>query len=155
MSTQLLEKHRRQTVPKPDSSKAASSATLFLEHDDPAPLLDFYNVFYSSLLPYKRQFVVSDFRRTIDDFASVIAEVNERFGRRFALYEGTSEQQDRVDAAIRREHQQHMDANPATLPLPSADKQRRKVPIIERIHAAENRSRLQFAHELYEAYTTG
>jgi hypothetical protein len=128
---------------------AVASATVFLEHDDPAPLLDFYNTFHSSLLPCKARMVISDFPRTIGDFASVIQEVNEKFGRQFALYHGTDAEEEQIRTKIKREHAANMDGNAATLPLPSADKERRKQPIIERIVAGENRSRLERAQELY------
>jgi hypothetical protein len=129
--------------------EAVASATVFLEREDPTPLLRFYNIFHSALLPYKDRMIVSDFRRTINHFDEVIAEVNERFRRDFALYEGSSEQKQKLEDAIRQEHRTNMGDNPATLPLPTADKLRKKQPIIERLQAPENQSLLAEAQRLY------
>ena len=137
-----------------EPAAAVASATLYLEHDEPAPLLDFYNVFHSSLLAFRDRLVVSNFPRTIGDFADVIREVNERFGRSYSLYQGTEEEEAQIRETIRREHRVNMDGNPATLPLPSADKERRKQPIIARIESPENRPQLQKAQELYEAFVS-
>jgi hypothetical protein len=129
--------------------EAVASATVFLEHDDPRPLLDFYNVFHESLRTIKDRLIVSDFPTTINDFSSVIRRVNERFGRQFALYRGTDEEESQLRDSIRREHRKNMQGNPATLPLPSAAKERRKLPIIDRIMSEANSRALKQAQSLY------
>lgn len=130
---------------------AVASATVFLGREDPAPLLHFYNIFHRTLLPYRDRIVVSDFSRTINDFGSVGAEVNRRFGRNFEIFCGGGPERRRVEEAIRREHRENMDANPATLPMPSAEKERRKQVVIERLEARETASQLAEAQRLYES----
>ena len=67
--------------------EAVASATVFLEQEDPRPLLRFYNLFHARLDDYVDRFVVSDFPVTVNDFGSVIAAVNEKFGRNFKTFQ--------------------------------------------------------------------
>jgi hypothetical protein len=131
---------------------AVSSATVFLEHDDPRPLLQFYNIFHEALVPYREQLVVSDFPRTTNDFGSVIAEINERYARSYALYRGTPEERERVEALIREEHSGNMQGNIATLPLPSEEKERRKTRILERLNSRECADLLDQARHYYGTF---
>jgi hypothetical protein len=131
---------------------AVSSATVFLEHDDPRPLLKFYNIFHEALVPYRERLVVSDFDRTVGDFGSVIAEINQRYGRSYALFHNTPAEIERVEALIREEHVGNMAGNLATLPLPSDHKERLKSQISERLASAECASLLDEARKYYELF---
>jgi hypothetical protein len=131
---------------------AVSSATVYLEHDDPRPLLTFYNIFHEALLPYRDQLVVSNFPRTVNDFGSVIAEINERYGRSYALFQGTPEEAARVEALIREEHSANMEGIAATLPLPSEDKERLKSRVMERLSSPECAPLLDQARRYYEEF---
>ncbi len=131
---------------------AVSSATVFLEQEDPRPLLKFYNIFHASLVPYRDRLVVSDFPRTVSDFGSVIAEINERYGRNYSLFRGTPDECKRVEEMIRAEHTDRMGANVATLPLPSAEKERRKTRIVERLRSPDCAPLLDEAIRHYEFF---
>ena len=101
---------------------AVTSATVYLEHDDPFPFLKFFNIYHRALVPYRDQIVLSDFQHTTTNFGSVIAEINRRYGRDFDLYRGTPEDEQRVKEMIREEHRERLDGRPARLPLPSSEK---------------------------------
>ncbi|HXY72924.1 MAG TPA: hypothetical protein VEM41_10290 [Actinomycetota bacterium] len=47
--------------------------------------------FYSAIRPYRQGFVVGPFDRVVDDFGSVIREVNDRFGTAFDQFDHTPE----------------------------------------------------------------
>ncbi len=57
--------------------------------------LRWYKKFYTSLLPYKGKFVVSDFKQTISTFPEVVMEANELFGTDLAIPEDAHKQWDR------------------------------------------------------------
>jgi hypothetical protein len=131
---------------------AVSSATVFLQQNDPRPFLKFFNVFHAALVPYRERLIISDFERTTGDFGSVIAEVNKRFGKHYALYQGSHEERQRVDDAIRREHTENMGADAATLPLPDATKDLLKERIRQRLASSECTELLTEAHRLYDLF---
>lgn len=131
---------------------AVSSATVYLEHDDPYPLLKFYNIFHESLVPFREGLVISDFERTTHDFGAVIREINERCGRTYAQYRGTPEEERRVEEMIRAEHATNMEARAATLPLPSEEKERRKSAIMQRLGAPRCASLLDEAQHYYQFF---
>ena len=123
---------------------------MFLERTDPRPLLKFYNIFYSSLVPYRQQLVISDFPRTTSDFGSVIAEINERYDRQYAMFHNTPEERQRVEEMIHKEHSSRMGSNEATFPLPSAEKERRKDVVMEQLLSPQCAPLLDQARALYE-----
>jgi hypothetical protein len=131
--------------------EAVASATVYLQKDDPRPFVAFYNTFHAPLIDLAPRLVVSDFPRTIGNFGSVIAEVNRRYGRQFALFEGTDEQKQEVDRRIRDEHDRNMGAVATTLPLPSAEKAALKERILDRLHQPECAPLLAEARHLYDA----
>jgi len=47
--------------------------------------------FYSAIRPYREGFVVAPFDRVVEDYGSVIGEVNERFGTSFDVFDHTPE----------------------------------------------------------------
>ncbi|HMP06307.1 MAG TPA: hypothetical protein PJ982_08165 [Lacipirellulaceae bacterium] len=132
-----------------EPTEAVASATVFLEHDDPRPLLRFYNLFHSRLVGYVDRLVVSDFPVTVNDFGGVIAAVNARFGRSFAAFHGTPEELAEVDRLIRAEHAQNMGAAAATLPLPSAAKAKLKERVLTRLADPSCAPLLDEARRLY------
>lgn len=129
---------------------AVSSATVFLEKEDPRPFLRFYNTFHRPMLKLAEQLVISDFSTTTGDFGRVIAAVNAKFDRQFAPFEGTPAQRERVEAMIREEHESNMGASDAKLPLPSDEKTRRKESILAAIRSDACRGLLSEAQRLYE-----
>lgn len=48
-----------------------------------------YRRFYTSLMAYRRAFVIADFREVTADFGSVVHRMNERFGTSFGVFNGT------------------------------------------------------------------
>lgn len=133
--------------------EAVASATVYLEKDDPRGFLKFYNTFHKAVVGIADQLVVSDFPRTVGDFGSVIAEVNRRYGRHFAMFHDTAQENEKVEAMIRREHATNMKSNAATLPLPSEEKTKRKELVLERLHDRRCQPLLAHAQELYNALT--
>ena len=131
---------------------AVSSTTVFLEYDDPLPLLKFYNIFYSALVPYRDRLIISDFDRTTHDFGSVIAEINERYGRDYALYRGTPEEERRVEELIRAGHNANPRATVARLPLPAQEKERLKDKVMEKLLDPRCASLLTRSRDLYETF---
>lgn len=133
---------------------AVASATVFLQNEDPIPFLKFYNIFHAALVPYGSQLVISDFARTTTDFRSVISEINQRYHRDYALYQGTLEEERRVNDLIRREHQSNIRGGVATLPLPSEEKDRLKEKVVQRLLAPECASLLSQAQLYYEHFSS-
>ena len=131
---------------------AVSSTTVFLEYDDPFPLLKFYNIFYSALVPYRDRLVISDFDRTTHEFGAVIAEINERYDRDYALYRGTPEEEKRVEELIRTGHNANPRATVARLPLPAEEKERLKDKVMERLLEPRCASLLGRSRDLYETF---
>lgn len=134
--------------------EAIASATIFLEHEDPLPFLRFYNIYHRSLVEYRDRIVISDFERTTTDFASVIAEVNERYGRRFNLYEKTPENEDRVKELIRQQHGEGGIGRVARLPLPSHEKDYLKERIKEKLQSPEFALLLEEANQYYRYFAS-
>jgi hypothetical protein len=130
---------------------AVSSATVFLQHDDPAPFLKFYNIFYGALLPYRDRVVISEFDRTTHDFKSVIAEINERFGRDFMLYQGTPDEEERVREMIAKDTSLH---DVAMSPLPSPEREPLKEKIRQQLLAPRCASLLKQAQRYYDLFVT-
>lgn len=132
--------------------EAVASATLFLGHNDPLPLVRFYNVYYGSLISYRNNIVVSDFSRTTGDFNSVITAVNARYHRTFEPYVNSPENEARVQDLIRSEHRTNMDGRIETLPLPSCEKERMKELIYNQLKQPRCAPLLEKAQELYEGF---
>jgi hypothetical protein len=89
---QVLEAVRRRipvlvTVREPED--AVISTAIWEPHVGVHAALAAYVRFYSALLTSRSALVVGDYRRVTSDYASVIAEVNDRFGTSFALFDGT------------------------------------------------------------------
>lgn len=135
-----------------EPQEAVSSATLFLGHIDPLPLLRFYNLYYGSLVKYRGDIVVSDFRRTTGDFNSVIRAVNERYGRKFRPYLKTPVNEAYVQELIRVEHRTNMHGRIETLPLPSCEKDQMKEQISRRLAQPRCEPLLGAAQETYERF---
>ena len=91
--------------------EAVASATVFLEQEDPRPLLRFYNLFHERLEDYVDRLVVSDFPVTVNDFGSVIARrQREVWPQIQAVSTARRKQLAEVDRLIRAEHEQNMGA---------------------------------------------
>lgn len=134
-----------------DPLHAVTSATVFLNKEDPRPFLKFYNTFHGALIDHAARLVISDFPRTVNDFGSVIDEVNRRCGKRFRRFDDTQEQRREVERRIRREHETNMGARSSTLPLPSDEKDALKARVLERLHAPQCAGLLGEAQALYAA----
>lgn len=132
-----------------DPIEAVCSATVFLGHTDPLPLLRFYNIYYGSLVDYQNAVVVSYFPRTTRDFNSVITAVNERYQRAFEPYVKTPENEARVEEMIRNEHRTNMDGRVGTLPLPSPERESWKKQVFEQLSQRRYAASLNQAQELY------
>jgi hypothetical protein len=130
--------------------EAVASATVFLENEDPRPLLVFYNTFHKCLASYADRLVVADFPVTVGDFGAVIEAVNAKFGTSYLTFDSTPEQLAEVDRRIRDEHEQNMGAVATTLPLPSATKTHLKRQVLERLEHPECAELLAEARRLYE-----
>lgn len=131
---------------------AVSSSTVFFELDDPLPFLKLYNIYHEALIPYRDQLVVSDFKHTIADFGSVIAELNRVYGRQFSLYDGTQEEEQKVDKMIREEHRVGLHGRPTALPLPSLEKTPLTDKVKQRIREPRCAADLERAMELYQYF---
>lgn len=131
--------------------EAIASATVYLEKDDPRGFLKFYNTFHAPLVSLAPRLVVSDFPRTVGDFGSVIAAVNQKFGRDFAPFSHMPENCARVEEMIHDEHTQNMGSNAATLPLPSAEKATLKGRVMDALTSPPCASLLAEAQRLYAA----
>ena len=128
--------------------EAVASATVFLESENPLPLLKFYLIFYRAVLPIKSHLVVSDFPTTINDFSQVIRAVNNRYHREFELFTASEEQMCIVQERIGEEHQK-MGRSVSTLPLPSEEKARRKVRVKEHLARPSCAALLEEARQVY------
>ncbi|MEM6978063.1 MAG: hypothetical protein AAF539_00265 [Planctomycetota bacterium] len=129
---------------------AIASATVFLERNDPAVLIDFYNLFHQAVLPIAGRVVVADFPTTVNNMGRVIECLNSKFGTTFTEYCHSSTADADVRKAIEAEHQQHMAGKEATLPLPSKKKSQAKSEIMDRLRADSNSRKLRLAASLYE-----
>lgn len=132
--------------------EAIASATIFLEHSDPLPFLRFYNIYHRSLVDDRDRIVISDFDRTTSDFASVIAELNERYGRDFNLYEKTPENEERVKQLIRQQHGEGGAGRATRLPLPSDEKDYLKERIKTKLQSPEYALLLEEARQYYRYF---
>jgi hypothetical protein len=130
---------------------AVASSTIYFAREDPGLFLKLYNIFHGPLVEYADRIVVSDFSQTVNDFGSVIAAVNARYSREFALFHGTTAERERVEEMIRGEHEENMGANVATLPLPSGEKARIKERVLANMSSPAYESRLREARRLYDA----
>ena len=131
---------------------AVCSATVYLEHDDPHPFLKFFNIYHRALVPYRDQIVISDFKQTTTNFGSVIAEINQRYGRDFDLYHGTPEDEQRIEEMIREEYRVGLDSRPARLPLPSHEKDLLKEEIKQKLFDPRCAALLDEARQLYQHF---
>lgn len=134
--------------------EAVASATVFLETEDPRPLLVFYNTFHQCLADYVDRLVVSDFPVTVGDFGAVIEAVNAKFHTNYQPFDSTPEQLAEVDRRIREEHEQNMGAVASTLPLPSAAKTQLKRKVLEQLELPECAKLLAEARRHYESLST-
>ena len=86
------------TIREPED--VVMSCLLREPHTSAPQLLDAYVRFYGALSPYRRGFVVGDFRRVTSDFNLVVREVNDRFGTSFAEPDTVGGSPERVFAFI-------------------------------------------------------
>lgn len=128
---------------------AVASSAIYLKRD-PRSILDLYNTFHRSLIPFLPKLVVSDFETTVNDFGSVIERVNQRFNRQFEIYSGSDESRLEVERRIREEHENRMGAEAERLPLPSQEKAKQKQAVLDRIGEARCAAPLREAQRLYE-----
>ncbi len=130
---------------------AVASSAIYLKRD-PRPILELYNTFHRSLIPYSSQLVVSDFETTVNDFGSVIERVNQRFHRHFKIYTGSEESRLEVERRIREEHENRMGAEAERLPLPSQEKAQQKQAVLDRIQEGRCAAPLREAQQLYAEF---
>jgi len=60
-------------------------------HIDLTQALKDYIRFYRAIMPWRRDFVLAEFKDVISDFGSVIARINARFGTAFELFDHSRE----------------------------------------------------------------
>jgi hypothetical protein len=89
---QLMEAARRglPTIVVIREPRGAVLSQLVREPDvDLLDALHAYRRFHASLMPFRKAFVVADFREVTTDFGAVIRRVNDKYGTSFGLFTGT------------------------------------------------------------------
>lgn len=104
------------------------------------------------VLQYRSGFVVGEFARVTSDLGGITAEVNERFGTDFPLFDATDDNVRAVFAAIDAHHLDVWGGSANVLPRPSEDRRADKDWVAAQLARPEHRSRLDEAHAVYEAF---
>jgi hypothetical protein len=107
--------------------------------------------FYEPLLAVRHGFVVGTFHEVVNDFGTVIARANDRFGTSYGLFEHTPENLDRLNREIETDYRSRAgteDQFERTLPLPSAGREAMK----ERLRADYRAAAEKLRHRAEAAY---
>lgn len=92
-------------------------------HGRPAGVLKEYIRYYEELLPFLDSVVVGEFDQVTKSFSDVILEINQHFGTKFAMFDQSTENVDRVFKAIEDHHARvHPGADERGVPRPSAER---------------------------------
>jgi hypothetical protein len=126
-------------------------SSLIVRHPERTPETCFmeYNNFYSSILPFKDKFVVSNFNETVNDLGSVTARLNERFGTSFKCFAHSEENIEAVFKKIDENNQILEDGSILQLAKPAKEKERPKAEIKTILKSGQFKALLKRAEDAF------
>ncbi len=107
----------------------------------------YYIEFYKSLLPYKVGYIVATFEDVTQDFDSVVAKINRRFGTDFASCNSPE-----AGNNVLRQIEEWSSSNPFKSPCPKPERSRLKEDFMQKICHPKNKHLLQEAEAVYEEF---
>lgn len=117
-----------------------------------------YIRFYKSILPYCEGYVVADFEEVTGNFGRVIQRINDRFGTNFRVFEHTEENLKKVFQIVEEMDKQDTglpEVKEETVARPSAERERLKMLMREKLKESGMSKLLHEAQELYRTFTLG
>jgi hypothetical protein len=121
---------------------------------DPRRCLRDYTIFYDSILSLRGGFVVGEFDEVVNNFGSVIAKVNVRFGTNFATFSHTETNVSDVFSDVDAVHQEAGESS-EQIARPTDSKNRLKARIKQAFESAEIAPYLKAAQCSHLRFTSG
>lgn len=119
----------------------------------PCPVLREYVRFYSRIAPLRDNFVVARFEDIVNDYGSVIARVNERFGTTFIPFVHSAENTKKVFQGVERVHVA-LGETRNQLAMPSPDKEPLKEVVRRKLEDPSLNLLIREALNWYQTYTS-
>ena len=88
-----------------------ASSLVFEPKTNPNYFIEYYKIFYSSLLGIRSQCIVSDFKDTTQNFDIVIDNINKKFNANFSIFENSQQNINSVFNEIKTENMKSMKRN--------------------------------------------
>ena len=80
----------------------AISSFIIREQVSPEFALKYYIYYYQHLMPVRKNIVIGEFKKVITIFGEIIKMVNEKYGKKFAIFEHTPEAMEEVRKIIEK-----------------------------------------------------
>lgn len=113
-----------------------------------------YIIFYDSIAHLRHGFVVGEFNEVINNFGSVIAKVNSKFGTDFAAFAHTEVNVANVFSDVDAVHRE-IGETADQIARPTENKDRLKQSVRERLASREMSSFVRAAEECYSRFLSG
>ena len=129
-----------------------ASSLVYSPKTNPYYFIEYYKIFYSSLLAIRDQCIISDFKETTENFDMVIDKINKKFSTNFYLFNNSQQNINLILNQIKAENTKSMTENLSDkMATPSSKRNVKKNKFLDLLNS-NYKTQMEELNYLYEEF---